>query len=133
MVGYELKWVVVRPDDKQAVRSALEFGRHARTRREFLGLSQQGVARLVNDDFGIPWHQTVVAKIEAGQRQVKLNEALALSLVYGTSLDNLVAGKALETTGTLVTRDLSKNDALVAEVQAAQERRRGNGIHPEEA
>lgn len=130
-VDHYLRWIVVTPPDVQKVRSAADFGHYARARRKFLGLSQQGVALIVKEDFGIPWHQTVVAKIESGERQVKLDEALALSLVYGIDLQDLMTGRGLTGEGHLIERDLSHTDALVAEVEAAREKRRGHGEHPE--
>lgn len=84
------------------VQSVSDFGEYARQRREFLNLSQQLVAKLMKEDFYIPWHQTVVAKIESGERQVKLSEALALSFLYGMTLDDLVMGVNLTSTDGLI-------------------------------
>src|SRR4051812_33575431 len=45
-------------------------------------------------DFGISWHQTTVGKIESGERPIRLNEALAVSLILelDTRLDLLMYG-----------------------------------------
>ncbi|MFS0717574.1 helix-turn-helix transcriptional regulator [Arthrobacter sp. 1P04PC] len=76
-----------------AVEDAEElFGERARMRREYLNLSQQAVAAYMTEFFKIPWHQTVVAKIESGKRRIKLNEAMALAYIYGQSLDHLAGG-----------------------------------------
>jgi len=74
----------------------------SRARREYLGFSQFFVASWMKDYLGIPWHQTVVAKIESGKRQVKLHEAVGLSLLYGMSIENLITGHGAETTTGLV-------------------------------
>lgn len=100
-----LEWVIISPFDIGSVRQAEDFGEYARERREFLGMSQNFVAMTMKDVFDIPWHQTVVAKIESGQRQVKLAEALALSLIYGMSLENLMTGWDLEDNNRLETKD----------------------------
>ena len=126
VIDHYLRWVVVTPADIQAVQSAADFGSHARARREFLGMSQQGVAMILKENFGIPWHQTVVAKIESGARQVKLNEALALAQIYAMSVEDLVTGWDLEGNAHLKDKELTHHESLVAEVEAAQERgRRG--------
>jgi len=84
------------------VQNVEDFGFYARQRREFLNLSQQAVASFMSDQLYVPWHQTVVAKIEAGERRVKLNEAMALSLIYGMRLDDLVNGLNLDSIEQLV-------------------------------
>jgi|SRR5699024_1763252 len=100
-----LEWVIISPFDIGSVQQAEDFGEYARERREFLGMSQNFVAMTMKDVFDIPWHQTVVAKIESGQRQIKLAEALALSLIYGMSLENLMTSFHLEDETSLRTKD----------------------------
>jgi hypothetical protein len=39
--------------------------------------------------YGYSWHQTTVAKVEAGKRPVKLSEAIAVSYVLGVPLTQL--------------------------------------------
>ena len=68
------------------------FARHLRTRRVAMGMSQRHVVLFLEVEHGIVWHQTVVAKIEAGQRQVKLTEAFALADVLGLPLEQLIRG-----------------------------------------
>jgi hypothetical protein len=72
------------------------FGPHARQRRIFLQYSQDVVATLLVTTYGIKWHQTVVAKVESGVRQVKLAEAYALAEIYGLPLEDLAYGKNLD-------------------------------------
>ena len=93
------------------------FGDHARMRREYLNLSQQAVAAYMTDFFGIPWHQTVVAKIESGKRRIKLNEAMALAYIYGMPLDDLAGGISMVDKSRLI--PLDEEEQL--------------GEHPEEA
>lgn len=69
-------------------------------------MSQQAVASIMKNDFDIPWHQTVVAKVEAGERQVKLNEALALSHLYAMALEDLLTGSDLEGNARLVSNEV---------------------------
>ena len=38
-------------------------------------------------------HHTTVAKIEAGDREIKLDEAVAMADLYGMSLDAILGGK----------------------------------------
>lgn len=121
-VGHYLKWLYVTERDIREVKETAEFGKFARTRRKFLGLSQQRVAAAIQDNFDIPWHQTVVAKIESGERQIKLHEALALSRLYAISLEELMTGWNLQSVDLLHDKELANLDSLKAEVEAAQER-----------
>lgn len=73
----------------------VNFARHVRMRRAAMGMSQQHVVLSLEIEHGIVWHQTVMAKIEGGQRQVKLAEAYALADVLGIPLDRLVTGDVL--------------------------------------
>ncbi|MBG6224736.1 transcriptional regulator with XRE-family HTH domain [Arthrobacter sp. CAN_A2] len=72
------------------------FGQNARIRREFLDYPQNTVARLMTAMYGFKWHQTVVAKVESGQRMIKLSEAYALADLYGVPLENLAHGTDLQ-------------------------------------
>lgn len=71
------------------------FGGYAKKRRELIGYSQADVALMMQVDYGLPWHQTVLSKVEAGQRDVRLKEAYALANIYGIALDDLVRGEGL--------------------------------------
>lgn len=83
--------------DNDFIRSVeTNFGQNARTRRKFLEYSQGIVSTLMQAEYGIPWHQTVVAKIEDGSRKVKLMEAYALADMYGIPLDELTRGRNLD-------------------------------------
>lgn len=46
------------------------------------GWSQQDLAQHMSNEYGLKWHQTTVAKIEAGSRPIGLNEAAALASAF---------------------------------------------------
>jgi transcriptional regulator with XRE-family HTH domain len=63
----------------------------ARAYREKLGMTQAEVARQMSDR-GAVMHQTTIAKIEAGQRPVRVNEAVLLAgILHATLADLLTA------------------------------------------
>lgn len=66
------------------------FGQRVRATREQLGFAQEHVAALMRSLHGVQWHQTTVAKIEAGTRPVKLSEAVGIAHVLATDLSALV-------------------------------------------
>lgn len=103
----DINWFVAR----DRVDDIADFGHWVRLRREFLNLSQHSVAAFMKSYFRIPWHQTVVAKIESGERKVKLNEALALAYIYGLTLDDLAGGFKIEDDERLVAIDEGRTDA----------------------
>ena len=55
--------------------------------------SQADVAKKL-EKRGIDLHPTTVAKIEAGQRSVRIDEARAIADLFGLSLDSLVGRRA---------------------------------------
>lgn len=67
---------------------AAAFAQNCRVRRTALDLSQQAVSEQMRT-LGFPWHQTVIAKIESGERTVKLDEAYALATILHTRLSRL--------------------------------------------
>ena len=54
--------------------------------RAAAGLSQQNVADALKAQ-GFRFHQTMIAKIERGERPVRLDEAVAFAALFGTTLD----------------------------------------------
>lgn len=64
-------------------------GRELRRLRTARGWSQEEVARRMTV-YGHGWHQAIVAKTEAAQRPLRLNEAADLLALYGTGLESLV-------------------------------------------
>ncbi|WP_172651135.1 helix-turn-helix domain-containing protein [Rhodococcus opacus] len=81
---------------KQRARTVLEtrFGNRVRTERESRGWSQKELADRMNDrqpeDAVTRAHVTTIAKIEAGDRTVRLDEAVTLATVFEVSLDWLM-------------------------------------------
>lgn len=73
-----------------------KLAQELRALRSQRGWSQQDLARHMSDEYGLRWHQTTIAKIEAGQRPIGLNEAAALADVFqitGTQLLTPVAAR----------------------------------------
>lgn len=68
-----------------------DAAKQLRRRREAAGLTQPALARLINDvRTDLRWHQTTIAKIESGERAIKLDDLIAYSEVLGLSIDQLV-------------------------------------------
>ena len=57
--------------------------RELRTRRDM----HQAVLALAMRRSGFRWHQQTVARVEAGSRPVRLNEATALAEIFGVPLE----------------------------------------------
>jgi transcriptional regulator with XRE-family HTH domain len=74
-----------RPDT-----AAARFAANMRARRELRGWSQRELAQALVELGHPTFRQQTVAEIESGYRQVKLDEALALSRALGISVDNLI-------------------------------------------
>ena len=70
--------------------AAGRFAANMRARRELRGWSQRQLAETLVDLGHPTFRQQTVAEIESGYRQVKLDEALALSRALGISVDGLI-------------------------------------------
>lgn len=70
--------------------TASRFAANIRSRRELRGLSQRELAQALVDLGHSSFRQQTVAEIEAGGRQVKLDEAMAFSSALGISVDSLI-------------------------------------------
>ena len=66
------------------------FGRRIREERERRRWPQQHLATSLSALYGHAWHQTTVAKVEAGERPVKLAEAVALAALLHMPLGDLL-------------------------------------------
>jgi transcriptional regulator with XRE-family HTH domain len=66
------------------------FGKRVRAEREHRGWSQADMAKMLSDNGIHPMHPTTVAKIEAGDRSVRINEAVGMADLFGVSLDALM-------------------------------------------
>lgn len=80
-----------------------QFVEWLRTARKAAGMSQQNIADALKA-LGINLSQTQVAKIEAGARPLRLDEAVALADVFGATVDRALGLSA----------DLDENTAQVA-------------------
>lgn len=66
------------------------FGERVKRARADRSWSQADMAKLLADKGVQPMHATTVAKIEAGDRSVRINEAVGIADLLGVSLDTLV-------------------------------------------
>jgi transcriptional regulator with XRE-family HTH domain len=76
------KWV-----DKQ-------FGKVLKQQRERQGWTQPQMAKMLVDRGVQPMHDTTIAKIEAGTRSVRINEAVGIADVLGVPLDALLGRRS---------------------------------------
>jgi transcriptional regulator with XRE-family HTH domain len=74
------------------------FGKRVRKEREARELSQAAMAKLLADRGVHPMHPTTLAKIETGERSVRLNEAVEIAELFEMSLDSLL-GRATANPG----------------------------------
>ncbi|WP_430497870.1 helix-turn-helix domain-containing protein [Micromonospora trifolii] len=62
------------------------FGAQVRRAREERGWSQEALARKLRDTAGIELHQTAIARLERGERAIRLNEVTALARILDLDL-----------------------------------------------
>lgn len=60
-----------------------------RRRRDELGLSRNQLAVIAKDSGLTNFHPTTIARVESGERAVKLHEAMALASILDTTLERL--------------------------------------------
>lgn len=65
------------------------FGKRIKSQRENRKLSQAQMARILSNR-GVPIHATAIAKIESGDRSVRINEAAAFADLFETTVDALL-------------------------------------------
>jgi transcriptional regulator with XRE-family HTH domain len=65
------------------------FGQRLRAERKHRGWSQIEMAKMLSDK-GTRMEATIIAKIEAAKRSVRIDEALAISDLFDVSLDGLL-------------------------------------------
>ena len=66
------------------------FGKRVKAERERRGWSQAEMAKILSDKGLRPMHPTTVAKIEAGDRSVRINEAVGMADLFEVSMDSLL-------------------------------------------
>lgn len=91
------------------------FAQRFRQLREAAGLSQTQVSYRLRDDHGLTLDPSAVTRIEGAKRAIRLNEAVALASVVGSSLADIAAGPSLD-----VEVSLAAYQALQAVIDAAR-------------
>jgi len=66
------------------------FGERVKAERDHRGWSQAHMATMQSDEGIHSMHPTTIAKIEAGDRSVRINEAVGIADLFEVSLDSLV-------------------------------------------
>jgi transcriptional regulator with XRE-family HTH domain len=69
------------------------FGQRLKAERERRGWTQPQMADMLSDKGIRPMHPTTVAKIEAGDRSVRINEAVGIADLFQVSVDSLLGRK----------------------------------------
>lgn len=65
------------------------MGKQVKRIRELRGWSQQELARRMHEK-GYSWRQTTVAKTEAADRPIRVNEVQGLAIVFGVTVNDLL-------------------------------------------
>ena len=122
-------------DTERAADPVENFGAHLRSRRQLLEMSQTALAEAVGE-LGFPMVQQTIAKIEAGTRPVRLDEAAALARAVGLTLPQMLQPPINLAPGALK-RALRRSREAVAKLEedytAADEARRAADLVAEEA
>ena len=66
------------------------FGKRVKDKREDRGWTQAEMAKRLSDKGIHPMHPTTIAKIELGERSVRINEAVGIANLFEVSLDSLL-------------------------------------------
>jgi transcriptional regulator with XRE-family HTH domain len=59
--------------------------------RKAKGMNQTDLARALRNDFGLPFHQQTIQRIESGERPIRLNEANLIAETLGAGLDVMMS------------------------------------------
>lgn len=116
-------------NDSKTDTIAARFAENVRARRQLLGKSQAELAQGMRDLGFESFRQQTVAEVEAGNRQVKLDEAHALARVLGQTMDGMTrpaglarqANALLEAAGNLL--DASREESRWASERDSAQRR----------
>lgn len=95
-------------------------GRELRRLREACRWSQEEVARRMGG-YGYEWHQTTVAKTEAAQRPLRLDEVVALASLFGVTLPALLESVPGMTGGQLEERAAARLARLEGQLARIRE------------
>lgn len=102
------------------------FTQWLRTVRAEAGLSQQKLADTLRAGGLSNFHQTTVAKIERGERPLRLDEAVAIAELFGTTLDAALGLKP-GSENSLAARDLARRTSVLTTIRAAIDLELGGG------
>lgn len=94
--------------------AATEFGQRVRQLRKAAGLTQQQLADRLSQ-WGRSYHQTTVAKLEAGTRPTTLEELIPLSVALGVSQREFFEDPSPED---MAEREIREAEQRVDDVQA---------------
>lgn len=92
------------------------IGRAVRHYRDEAGLSQTSLARRMQDH-AHNWYQVTVARTEAGQRPLRLDEALSLAAILDVSMEDLYQQPSEVDEYDLLAAQLSAYERTLAELQ----------------
>ena len=70
------------------------FSKRVKTERERRDWSQAEMAKMLRDQGIQPMHWTTIAKIEKGERSVRIDEAAGIADLFGISVDTLLGRRA---------------------------------------
>lgn len=104
------------------------FVREMAVLRKELGLNQTDLARQLKENYGLPFHQQTIQRIEAGERPIRLNEAHYIAQELNSSLDAMSSSRQLTATEHLrrqrdaMSHSLTAAEHAVREYQAAVRR-----------
>jgi transcriptional regulator with XRE-family HTH domain len=88
--------------------------------RTAAGLSQQKVADALKAQGFTVFQQTTVAKIERGERPVRLDEAVAFAGLFGATLD-VALGLKPDDSQSFTSRDLARRTSLLQQISSLVE------------
>jgi transcriptional regulator with XRE-family HTH domain len=97
-----------------------DFVRWLRETRTQAGLSQQKVADALRAQGYVVFQQTTVAKVELGERPVRLDEAVAITALFGSTVDvalGLKASAPQSLAAQAAAQDLARRTSLLQQIQ----------------
>ncbi len=68
------------------------FGDRVAQARKVRRMTQQQLVDALNSEYGLGWYQQTIGRLEAGNRQTRLPEAVAIATVLDVPLTELVYG-----------------------------------------
>lgn len=93
------------------------FAEWLKVTRTAAGLSQHKVANALRDQGFSVFRQSAVAKIESGNRPVRLDEAVAIAALFGTTVD-VALGLKPDSPESFTSHVLARRTHLLEQVQA---------------